>query len=102
MAVSSPGQAHRSGKRLTVAVPAELVEPLERLARQEDRSVSAQIVNIVRQYLQSDEALLRDAIERARRGEVTTLPEGGLEAARRAIKSGAPTDDVMSALIRGE
>ncbi len=89
--------ARRPGKRLTVSVPAELVRPLEDLARREDRSLSAQIVTIVRRYLQDDEALLREAIARANRGEVRTLPEDGLEAARRAIKNGASTEEVIRA-----
>lgn len=96
-AVKPGGSAHRAGKRLTVSVPAELVEPLEQLARREDRTLSAQIVNIVRHFLQDDEALLRSAIERANRGEVATLREGSLEATRSAIKAGASTDDVMRA-----
>jgi predicted transcriptional regulator len=88
-----------AGKRLTVAVPAELVAPLERLARQEDRSVSAQIVNIVRRHLQrqEDDAALEAAIARADRGEVATLPDGAIEAARRALLDGASTDEVMRA-----
>ena len=40
-----------SGKRFTVTVPADLVQPLEATAAQEDRSVSGQIVNILRQWL---------------------------------------------------
>jgi predicted transcriptional regulator len=88
-----------TGKRLTVAVPAELVAPLERLARREDRSVSAQIVHIVRRHLQrqEDDALLDAAIARADRGEVATLPEGAIEAARLALQDEAPTDEVMRA-----
>jgi predicted transcriptional regulator len=88
--------AGRAARRLTVAVPAELVEPLERLARREDRSLSGQIVNIVRRHL-TDEALLQGAIERANRGEVFTLPETGIEDARRAIAEGVSTDEVMRA-----
>lgn len=92
-----------TGKRLTVALPADLVKPLERLAEQEDRSLSAQIVNIVRRHLQAKEdwELLDEAIASADRGEAFVLREGAIRATRQAILDGKSTDEVMEEFTRG-
>ena len=89
------------GRRLTVSVPSELIEPLERLAREEDRTLSGQIVNIVRRHLQNDEVLLRQALDRASHGQVSTLRDGAIEATRAAITAGQSTDAVMRAFTGG-
>ena len=73
-----------AGKRYTVSVPKELVGPLEAAAAGQDRSVSGQIVSILRQWVSrhrrdvvvSDEefnALKREAAALAA-GEADTLP----------------------------
>jgi hypothetical protein len=92
-------------KRLSVTIPGELVAPLETMAAREDRSVGAQIINIVRRYFEriddenrAYETRLREAIAAADRGEVVTIPEGGLEAAMEAMDRGASADEVMGAL----
>jgi metal-responsive CopG/Arc/MetJ family transcriptional regulator len=69
-----------AAKRFTVSVPADLVQPLEAAAAREDRSVSGQIVNIIRQWLArqrrsvvvSDEefaSLIRETREAAARND---------------------------------
>ena len=42
--------ASAAGKRVTVSLPEDLAETVEEVAAHEDRSVSGQIVNIVRQW----------------------------------------------------
>jgi hypothetical protein len=74
-----------SGKRVTVSLPAELVEPLEKSAASEDRSLSGQIVNIIRQWAAgrrrsvtvSDaefESLVREVRDHAARDDRTVPP----------------------------
>jgi hypothetical protein len=74
-----------AGRRFTVSVPADLVQPLEAAAAQEDRSVSGQIVNIIRQWLArqrrnvivSDEEfanLVRETREAAARNDGSVPP----------------------------
>jgi hypothetical protein len=99
-------------KRVTVYLPEDLVEPLERFSKENDRSVSAQIVSLVRQYIEEQVArreaqrrddwrLLQEAVARADRGETYVLRDGVIAAAQQALVDGKPTDEVMAEWTRG-
>jgi hypothetical protein len=81
-------ETRAEGKRITVSVPGDLIGPLEEMAASEDRSVSGQIVNIIRQWaagaaggrrsvVVSDEefaALLVETRDAAKRSDLTVPP----------------------------
>lgn len=85
------------GKRVTINVPPDLVQPLETLAAGEERSVSGQIVNIVRRYFQArEDEIVRARLASAEQGHVGPLTDEMLAILRREIEAGTPADEALA------
>lgn len=82
---------------MTINVPPDLVQPLEALAADEDRSVSGQIVNIVRRYFQArEDDIVRARLASAEQGHVVPLTDEMLATLRREIEAGTPADEALA------
>jgi hypothetical protein len=85
------------GKRLSINVPPDLVRPLEALAAREDPSMSGQVVNIVRRYLQAQgDDIVRDRLARVDQGHTVPLTDEMLAALRHEIAASTPADEALA------